>query len=60
MKTVIIFGGSGFVGNNIIRNIVKKGCKVIVPYQTNTNEAKLRLLGNVGQVIPIKFHDLSD
>jgi len=60
MKTVVIFGGNGFLGQHIIRRIAKKGYSVIVPYQTQANEAKLRLFGNVGQIIPIKFRDLSE
>ena len=55
MKTVIIFGGSGFVGRNIIRRIAKNGYNIIVPHQKPINEAKLRLLGTTGQIIPIRF-----
>ena len=58
MKTVIIFGGSGFVGHNIIRKMAKKGFKIIVPYQRPINEAKLRLYGQVGQIIPIRFDQM--
>ena len=58
MKTVVIFGGSGFIGQHIVRRIAKKGYKIIVPYQRSTNEAKLRFLGNVGQIIPIQYKDL--
>ena len=58
MKTVVIFGGSGFVGRNIIHKIAKNGYKIIVPHQTRVNEAKLRLLGVTGQVIPISFNNL--
>ena len=46
MKSIVIFGGAGFVGRHIIRRLAKKGYKIIVPYQRSTNEAKLRLLGN--------------
>ena len=60
MKTVIIFGGSGFVGKHIIRRIAKNGYKVIVPHQRYINEAKLRLLGDTGQIIPLYFKSLGD
>jgi len=60
MKTVIIFGGSGFVGKHIIRRIAKSGYKIIVPHQRKINEAKLRLLGVTGQIIPIYFKSLND
>ena len=58
MKSIIIFGGSGYVGKNLIRSFVKKGYKIIVPYQKQINEANLRLLGSVGQIIPFHFTSL--
>ena len=60
MKTVVIFGGSGYVGQNIIYRFVKIGFRIIIPYQRPLNEAKLRLLGNLGQIIPIKFRNLEE
>lgn len=60
MKTAVIFGGSGFVGHHIVRRIAKKGYKIIIPYQRSINEAKLRLFGNVGQIIPLKFINIQD
>ena len=60
MKTVVIFGGSGFLGRYIIRRLAKKAYKIIVPYQQPSNLAKLRILGNIGQIIPIKFSKLDD
>ena len=50
MKTVVIFGGSGFIGQHIIRRIAKIGYRIIIPHQQQTNEAKLRLLGVIGQI----------
>lgn len=60
MKTVVIFGGSGFIGQYIIRRLAKLGQRLIVPYQRPTTEAKLRLYGNVGQIIPIRFKKLDE
>ena len=60
MKTVIIFGGSGYVGGHIIRRIAKNGYKIIVPYQRQINESKLRLLGITGQIIPLYFRSLKE
>ena len=60
MKTVVIFGGSGFIGQNIIRRLAKKGYLIIVPHQTVINDSELRLYGNVGQIIPLKFKKLSE
>ena len=60
MKTVVIFGGPGFIGKNIIRRLAKKGYLIIVPHQTLINDSKLRIYGNVGQIIPLKFKKLSE
>jgi len=60
MKTVVIFGGSGFVGRHLIRRIAKNGYKIVVPYQHSINEAQLRLLGTTGQVIPLKFSKIQE
>ena len=59
MKTVLIFGGSGFVGRHIIRRLAKSGYKIIVPHQNQINEAKLRLLGTTGQIIPISYRSIN-
>ena len=58
MKSIVIFGGAGFVGKHILLKISKLGYKIIVPYQKQTNEAKLKLLGEAGQIIPFHFISL--
>ena len=60
MKSIIIFGGAGFVGKHIIRRLAKNGYKIIVPYQKSVQEAKIRLLGVTGQIIPFRFSSLND
>ncbi|PPR46191.1 MAG: hypothetical protein CFH18_00713 [Alphaproteobacteria bacterium MarineAlpha5_Bin8] len=60
MKTVLIFGGSGFIGQHIARRMAKNGYKVIIPYQGHVDDAKLRFIGGVGQICPIKFRSLSE
>ena len=60
MKSIIIFGGAGYIGKNLIRRFAKEGYKIIVPYQKQTKEANLRLLGAVGQIIPLHFTSLKN
>ena len=60
MKSIIIFGGSGYVGKNLIRSFVKKDYKIIIPYQRQIDEAELRLSGSVGQIIPFHFSSLEN
>ncbi|MFZ9275839.1 MAG: NAD-dependent epimerase/dehydratase family protein, partial [Candidatus Fonsibacter ubiquis] len=30
-KTITVFGGTGFIGRNLIAKLAKKGFKIIVP-----------------------------
>jgi len=60
MKSIVIFGGAGYIGKNLIRRFAKDGYKIIVPYQKQTKEANLRLLGAVGQIIPFHFTSLKN
>ena len=60
MKSIIIFGGAGYIGKNLIRRFAKEGYKIIVPYQKQTKEPNLRLLGAVGQIIPFHFTSLKN
>lgn len=60
MKTVVIFGGSGFVGQHIVRKIAKYGYKIIIPYQQQVNEAKVRLLGTTGQIVFVRFRSINE
>ena len=60
MKSIVIFGGAGFVGKHLIRRLAKNGHKIIVPYQRSIQEAKIRLLGVTGQIIPFRYSSLND
>ncbi len=60
MKSIVIFGGAGFVGRHLIRRLSKKGHKIIVPYQKSIQEAKIRLLGVTGQITPFRFSTIDD
>ena len=60
MKSILIFGGAGFIGKHLIRRLAKNGYKIIVPYQQSTKEEKLRFLGYTGQIIPIYYNSLND
>ena len=42
MKTVVIFGGSGFVANHIIRQLVKNGYKILFSISNLLMKLKLK------------------
>ena len=41
MKSIVIFGGAGFVGKHILRRLAKNGYKIIVPYQKSIQETSI-------------------
>ena len=60
MKSIVIFGGGGFVGKHLIRRLARNSYKIIIPYQKSIQEAKIRLLGVTGQIIPFRYTSLND
>ena len=47
---VTIFGGSGFIGSNIVRVLAKQGYRVRVAVRQPGRGYRLRMLGDVGQI----------
>ena len=47
---VTVFGGSGFVGKDIVRALARRGFRVRVAVRNTGRGYKLRMLGDVGQV----------
>ena len=60
MKSVVIFGGSGFVGAHIIRKIIRYDYRIIVPYQKTPNSEKIRFFESEKKIIHFKFEKLED
>ena len=56
IKTVVIFGGSGFIGGYIVRRLSKLGFRIIIPTSSFNKANKLKIMGNVGQILPISFN----
>ena len=55
IKTVVIFGGSGFIGGYIVRRLSKLDYRIIIPTSSFAKANKLKIMGNVGQILPISF-----
>lgn len=47
---IVVFGGAGFVGKQVVRSLVKRGMRVRVPMRRPHLGQDLRVLGDVGQV----------
>jgi len=52
--TITIFGGTGFVGRHLIKELCNEDCRLQVPTRNPTKSYFLQPLGDVGQIIPIK------
>jgi uncharacterized protein YbjT (DUF2867 family) len=47
---VTVFGGSGFIGGQIVRALAKRGARIRVAVRRPWQAYRLRLLGDVGQI----------
>lgn len=57
-KTAVIFGGTGFVGKQIVGQLADQGITVKVATRIPESAYFLKPLGNVGQIVPVMFlHD---
>ncbi|MGE0746088.1 MAG: SDR family NAD(P)-dependent oxidoreductase, partial [Rhodospirillales bacterium] len=53
LKSVTVFGGSGFVGRYIVRELAKAGARVRVAVRNVERAQFLKPMGDVGQVVPL-------
>ncbi|WP_395650420.1 complex I NDUFA9 subunit family protein [Brevundimonas sp.] len=51
---VTVFGGSGFIGSQVVRALAKAGWRVRVAVRKPGMAGDLRVLGDVGQVQPVR------
>ena len=51
---VTVFGCSGFVGTQVVRALARKGWRVRVAVRTPALAQDLRILGDVGQIQPVR------
>ncbi|MDZ4776453.1 MAG: complex I NDUFA9 subunit family protein [Alphaproteobacteria bacterium] len=49
-ELIVVFGGSGFVGRHVVKQLARKGYRVRVPMRRPHLGQELRVLGDVGQI----------
>nr|VDD58556.1 unnamed protein product [Brassica oleracea] len=51
-----VFGATGFLGRYLVQQLAKMGSQVLVPFRgSEDNPRHLKLMGDLGQVVPMKF-----
>ncbi len=51
---VTVFGGSGFVGTQAVRALARKGWRVRVAVRNAISAVELKVMGDVGQIQPVR------
>ena len=52
--TITLFGGTGFVGRHLVKELCKEDCRLQIPTRSPAKSYFLQPLGDVGQIVPIK------
>jgi len=60
VQLVTIFGGSGFIGRQIVREMARLGCQVRVAVRDPDAALPLKTCGDVGQITPIQANVTSE
>lgn len=53
LGTVVVFGGSGFIGRQVVKRLAQAGARVIIPSRHPGLLSWMKVAGDVGQVLPI-------
>ncbi|KAL7418009.1 NAD(P)-binding protein [Mrakia frigida] len=50
-----VFGANGFLGKYVVAKLAKAGTQVIVPYRSAYEARSLRVMGDLGQIVPMEW-----
>ncbi|KAK3828364.1 MAG: NAD(P)-binding protein [Benniella sp.] len=53
---VTVFGCTGFLGRYLVNRIARDGAHVIVPYRDEDDMRHLKVMGDLGKIIPMEIH----
>ncbi|KDN41067.1 putative NADH2 dehydrogenase 40K chain [Tilletiaria anomala UBC 951] len=54
-----VFGCTGFLGRYLVSRLAQKGTQVIVPFRDEDEKRHLKIMGDLGQVVPMEW-DIRD
>lgn len=55
-----VFGATGFLGRYVVSKLAKRGTQVVVPYRDEDEKRHLRVLGDLGQIVPLEWNLRND
>ncbi|CAO1629071.1 unnamed protein product [Sympodiomycopsis kandeliae] len=50
-----VFGCTGFLGRYLVDRLAQKGTQVIVPYRYDDDKRHLKVMGDLGQIVPMEW-----
>jgi NADH dehydrogenase (ubiquinone) 1 alpha subcomplex subunit 9 len=50
-----VFGCTGFLGRYLVSKLAKAGTQVIVPYREEDEKRHLKVMGDLGQIVPMEW-----
>lgn len=50
-----VFGCTGFLGRYVVSKLAKVGTQVVVPYRDEDEKRHLRVVGDLGQIVPLEW-----
>lgn len=53
-QVATVFGGAGFIGRHVVQRLAKQGYGVRIAGRDTEKAGRLRTLGDVGQVVPVR------
>ncbi|WVR04452.1 hypothetical protein IAU60_001455 [Kwoniella sp. DSM 27419] len=53
--TVTVFGCTGFLGRYLVQKLARQGTQVIVPYRDEDEKRPLKIMGDLGQIVPMEW-----
>lgn len=55
-----VFGCTGFLGRYLVDRLAQKGTQVIVPYRFEDDKRHLKVMGDLGQIVPMEWDIRND
>ncbi|KAH9948833.1 NADH dehydrogenase [Amylocystis lapponica] len=50
-----VFGCTGFLGRYLVSKLAKAGTQVVVPYREEDEKRHLKVMGDLGQIVPLEW-----